>query len=82
MLQKLQIYENYVFSVFLKFRAYYITGHWGGFTVKNATLKLHKLSWHLFFIFFIKKFVFLSFNFFFLVKYPIFSRILTNQKPE
>ena len=36
----------------------------GEFTVKNATLYLHKLSWHLF-LFSIKKFVFLSFPFLF-----------------
>ena len=33
-----------VFSVSLKFRACYITGQWGEFTVKNATLCLHMFS--------------------------------------
>ena len=62
---------TYNFSVFLKFRACYITGQWGEFTASNATLYLHMLSWYFFFVcffvclFFIKKLVFLSFLFLF-----------------
>ena len=53
-------------------------GSVGKFTVNNATLYLKTLSWH-FLLFFIKKFVFLSFSFLFLMKYQIFrNRILTN----
>ena len=32
-----QFLINYIFSVSLKFRAYYITGQWGKFRVMNAT---------------------------------------------
>ena len=53
----------------LKFGACYITGHWNDFRVKDATL-----CFHIFFyipLFFIQKFVFLSFSFIFLTKYRI-----------
>ena len=66
-----QFLSTYIFSVFLKFRACCITGQWGDFTVKNATLYLHMLFWRFFVFFFIKKFVFLSLSFLFLMKYRI-----------
>ena len=53
----------------LKFGACYITDHWNDFRVKDATL-----CFHIFFyipLFFIQKFVFLSFSFIFLTKYRI-----------
>ena len=59
-----QFLITYIFSVSPKFRACYITGQWGEFTVKNATLYLNILSWHFFAIFhqnicvFIKSFLF------------------------
>ena len=43
-----QFLITYIFSVSVKSRACYITGQWGEFTVKNATLYLHLLSWHFF----------------------------------
>ena len=39
------------FSVSLKFRACYITGQWGEFTVKNASLYWDILSWGSFYCF-------------------------------
>ena len=53
----------------LKFGACYITGHWNGFRVKDATLCFHIFFYIL--LFFIQKFVFLSFSFIFLTKYRI-----------
>ena len=39
-----QFLISYILSVFLKFGSFYITGHWGSFNVKNATLCFHILS--------------------------------------
>ena len=48
------------FSVSLKFRACYITGQWGEFTVKNASLYWDILSWGSFYCFH-QKIVFIIF---------------------
>ena len=66
-----QLFITYIFSVSLKFQACYITGQWGEFTVKNATLHVLILFWH-FFLFLIKKLCFFRFHFFFLwsIKFP------------
>ena len=71
-----QFLITYIFFVSLKFRACYITGQCGEFTVKNATLYLLILSWY-FLLFFFKKLVLLSFSFLLLIKCGI-----SNQKPE
>ena len=55
---------TYIFSVSPKFRTCYITGQCGEFTVKIATLYLHKLSWHFIVVF---HQTFLSFSFLFLI---------------
>ena len=54
----------YIFSVSLKFRAYYITGQWREFSINNATLCLHIL-YDIFFLPFIKRLCFDHFHFFF-----------------
>ena len=77
-----QLFITYIFSVSLKFQACYITGQWGEFTVKNATLHVLILFWH-FFLFLIKKLCFFRFHFFFFDEVSNFRhRILTNQKPK
>ena len=55
---------------------------WGEFRVKNATLCLYIILWY--FLFFIKKFVFLSFSslFFFDEVSNFRNRLLANQKSE
>ena len=59
---------TYIFSASLKFRACYITGKWGGFTVENVTVYLRVLSWHIL-VFFIKNLVFFfSFSFLLLIR--------------
>ena len=71
--------STYIFSISLKFGACYVTGQWGEFRVKNATLCLHtpfrqfSVVFHCFFIIFFS-FFWWSTNF--------RNRILTNQKPE
>ena len=66
-----QFLFTYIFSAFLKFGVCYITGQWGKFRVKNATLYLHILLWQFFVVFHQKICVFLSFSFIFLMKYQI-----------
>ena len=65
----------------LKFGACYITGHWNDFRVKDATL-----IFRIFFyipLFFIQKFVFLSFSFIFSDKVSNYRiRVSTNLKSE
>ena len=70
---RLRKYDQYIFSVSLKFGACYITSQWVKFTVKNAIICLHIFFWY-FLLFFIIKFVFLSFLFLFLIKSQIFAR--------
>ena len=68
-----QFLITYIFSGFLTFWACYIKGQWSEFKVKNVTLNLHITFWR-FLLFFIKKFVLLSFSFlFFLMKYRSFA---------
>ena len=68
----------YIFSVSLKFGEFYITGQWGKFRVKNATLWLHTFCcW-----FSLKVYVFFTFISFFEEASNFRNRILTNQKPE
>ena len=71
-------YQN-IFSICLKFGAYYVTGQWGEFKIKmllNAFIYISGI-----FLFFIIKFVFLSFSFLFFDELSNFrNRILTNQK--
>ena len=74
------IYYLY-FLCISKFQACYITGQWGEFTVKNATLHVLILSWH-FFLFLIKKLCFFHFHFVFDEVSNFRNRILTNQKPK
>ena len=50
--------------------------------VQNATLYFHLLSWHFFFLFFIKKISFYIFIYFFDEVLNFCNRILTNQKPR
>ena len=80
-----QFLFTYIFFASLKFGTCYITGQWGKFRVKNATLCLHILLQHflLLLLFFLKEFcafiIFISFsddvsNF--------CNKILTNLKPE
>ena len=59
-----QFLITYIFSLSLKFRTFYITGQWGDFTVKNATLYLHILYWHFWLFFHLKKSVFIILVFF------------------
>ena len=75
-------YHLYIISIYLKFRACYITGQWGEFTVKNVTSYLHTLSWHFIVIFHLKNCDFIIFISFFdeVSNFP--NRILINQKPE
>ena len=39
-----QLLISHIFPVYLKCRAFYITGQWGEITVNNATSYLHTLS--------------------------------------
>ena len=70
-------YNLYFPSVSLKFRAYYITGKCGEFTVKNATLYLYIIPWH-FFCFHKKISAFIIFVSFFDKVSHVRNRILTN----
>ena len=66
-------WHQHIFSVSVKFGACYITGQWGEFKVKIATICLHKLFWYFFVVFHHKIFIkFLSFLFFFCssLKFP------------
>ena len=69
------------FSVSLKFRACYITGQWGEFTVKNASLYWDILSWGSFYCFH-QKIVFIIFVSFFDEVSNFCNITLTNQKLE
>ena len=60
-----RFFITYIFSVSLKFRVCYTMDKWGEFTVKNATLFLHMLSWHFLLFFIQKSFCFYHFHFFF-----------------
>ena len=75
-------WHQYIFSVSLKFGACYITGHWGEFRVKNATICLHILFWYFFVVFHHKICVFIIFISFFDKVSNFRNRILTNQKRE
>ena len=78
-----QFLITYISSGFLTFWACYIKGQWSEFKVKNVTLNLQITFWR-FLLFFIKKFVFLSFSFLFFFDEvsKLRSKISTNQKPE
>ena len=54
-----QFLFTYIFSASLKFGICYITGQWGKFRVKNATLCLHILLRYLFVVFYQKICVFI-----------------------
>ena len=69
----LQFLITYIFSVSLKFGAYYITGQCGEFKVKNRAYCLHILFLHFCCCFSSKNLCFYHCHFFFL---------LNNQKPE
>ena len=72
---------QYIFSVCLKFGAYYITAQWDEF-IKKMLLNtvIHFLGFFL--LFFIMKFVFYHFISFFDEVSNFCNRILTNQKHE
>ena len=79
---RLTKWHQYISSVSLKFRACYITGQWGEFRVKNATICLHILFWYFFVVFHHKICVFIIFISFFDKVSNFCNRILTNQKRE
>ena len=76
-----QFLFTYIFFASLKFGACYITGQWGKFRVKNATLCLHNFC-GIFLLFFIKKIVFIIFTFFSDEVSNFRNKILTNLKQE
>ena len=59
----------------LKFDVCYITGQWEKFRIKNATLGF-QILFCIFVLFFIIKFVFLSFSFLFMMKYLVYDEVL------
>ena len=64
-------WHQYIFSVSLKFGAYYITGQWGEFIKKCYVILLYAFL-AFFFLLFLVKFVFLLFSFLFWwsIKFP------------
>ena len=72
----------YIFSVTLKFFACYITVKWDEFTIRNAILYFHVLSWHFFFVvlFHYKIFAFIVFIPFVDNVSNFRNKMLTNQK--
>ena len=75
-------WHQYIFSISLKFGACFITGQWGKFRVKNATICLHILFWYFFVVFHHKICVFIIFISFFDKVSNFRNRISTNQKRE
>ena len=70
------------FSTSLKFGACYITGQWGKFKIKNATLYCHLLFWHFDVVFHQKICLFIIFISFYDEVSDFHKIILTNQKHE
>ena len=70
---RLTKWHHYIFFVYLKFGACYITGQWGDFRVKNATIRLHIHFCYFFFVVFHHKIcvfiIFISF-FWYSLKFP------------
>ena len=69
-----QFLITYIFSVSLKFGAFYIMGQWGKFSVKKVNFSVHIFLWHFWFLLFIKNvknLCFHHFHLFFLMKYQI-----------
>ena len=81
---RLTKWHHYIFFVYLKFGACYITGQWGDFRVKNATIRLHiHFCYFFFFVVFHHKIcVFIIFISFFDKVSNFRNRILTNKKCE
>ena len=73
-------YHPYFLDIF-KVWACYITGQWGEFSVKNATLYLHILFWY-FVVFAQQKNIFIIFISCFDEVSNFRNRMLTNQKPK
>ena len=71
-------WHQYIFSVSLKFGACYITGQWGKFKVKNATICLHIPFWCFVVVFQYEICVFIFFNSFFDKVSNFRNIILTN----